>query len=233
MMKRISSLIIVFTVLIACNDRNADKELELEILSEEFISYSGDEYHFFSDEYLAKYVTKYTYKLKNNSGKKYVFNLDRYSEFVNGKGKYFNEKEFLVFISEKGDSAKVFTRLHSAKEYKCFDNYLNFVNTNLKSDVVNSQMLVASKFNNFIINPKETVYFENFVILPLGDEFNTFGVQLFNDKKYFIELSIWSDTTYINQIYNKSELKTFKENNYEFYHGVVNSKNKVPLKLMN
>jgi hypothetical protein len=39
------------------------------------------------------------------------------------------------------------------------------------------------------------VYFENFVILPIGDEFNTFGVQLFNDKKYFVELSIWSDTT--------------------------------------
>ena len=70
MMKTVLNLIIVFLILIACNDRIADKELELEIISKEFISYSGDEYHFFSDEYLTKYVTKYTYKLKNNSSKK-------------------------------------------------------------------------------------------------------------------------------------------------------------------
>jgi hypothetical protein len=231
MMKRIISLAIVFTVLIACNDRKAEKGLELEILSEEFICYSGDEYHFFSDEYQKKYLTKYKYKVTNNSNKKYILNLDASSNYLYKKREYFNYKDVLVFTSEN-DSLEVYSRIRNFIDKDCRKDYYDYIERNLGNRFLNIEMEKPYKINSFLLNHGETKYIENYVILPFGDEFNHNSIKLKSKSNYFVTVKIWSDSTRLKEVFDDSELRTFKENGYEFYHGVVSSKNKVPLKLI-
>lgn len=229
-MKRILSLIIVFTVLIACNDRKAEKGLELEILGEDFICYSGDDYYF-SEEYQKKHLTKYKYKVTNNSNKKYILNLDASSNFLYKKREYFNYKDVLIFTSEN-DSLKVYSRIRNFIDKDCRKDYYDYIERNLGNRFLNIEMEKPYKVNSFTLNPGETKFIENFVILPFGDEFNHNSIKLKSKSNYFVTVKIWSDSTDVKNVFDDSELKTFKENGYEFYHGVVSSKNKVPLKLM-
>jgi len=230
-MKRIISLAIVFTVLIACNDRKAEKGLELEILSEDFICYSGDDYYYFSDEYQKKYLTKYKYKVTNNSNKKYIFNLDASSNFLYRKKEYFNYKDVLVFASEN-DSLEVYSRIRDFIDKDCRKDYYDYIERNLGNRFLNIEKEKPYKVNSFTLNPGETKYIENYVILPFGDEFNHNSIKLKSKSNYFVTVKIWSDSARLKEVFDDSELRTFKENGYEFYHGEVTSKNKVPLKLM-
>lgn len=224
---------IFFIVLLtSCNSDNKNV-IELEILNSEFISYSGNEFHYFSEEYLDNYVSKYRYKITNNSKKKYVFNLDIFSEFVNKRYQYYNNNDILFFLTENKDSADVYSRFNFQKKLNYSDEYLNFINKTLGSRYKNIQKITPFKINNFTLNPGETKYFENFVLLPFGDNFNPNNVKFLNNEKYFVKLIIWSDSSRVEEVYNDSELKSFEENGYEFYHGIISSKNKVLVKQSN
>ena len=54
---------------------------------------------------------------------------------------------------------------------------------------------------------------------------------IFNDK-YFGNLIIYCDTTNLKKINSLVNLKTIKENNYKVFHGIITSKNKVPVKFL-
>ncbi|MGV7106871.1 hypothetical protein [Flavobacterium sp. U410] len=205
--------------------------MKLEILTNEFVCYSGDDYEFFSEEYQKKYITKYKYKVTNNSDHKYVFNLGYGSSFFFKRKEYFNRKDILVFSSEN-DSLEVYSRIISYIDKDCKENYYNYIERNLGERFLNIEKSKLFKVNNFKLNPGETKYIENYVILPFGDDYNHNSVKLKKEKKYFVNVKVWSDSTSVKKYFDDSELKTFKENGYEFYHGVINSKNKVPLKMM-
>lgn len=230
MMKKISLFLLV-VFFYSCKEGNDNDRVELEIINKEFICYSGDDYYFFSEQYQKKYLTKYKYKVTNNSDHKYVFNLSYTSSFLFKRKEYFNTKDVLVF-SSKNDSLEVFGRLPQIIENNCWKNYYDFIERNLGERSLSIEQNEPFKRNCFILSPGETRYIENYVILPYGDDYNSSSIRLKSKNDYNVNVKIWSDSTSIKETFDDSELRTFKENGYEFYHGVINSKNKVPLKMM-
>lgn len=221
------SLLLLIT---SCNINKNKKELVLEILNSEFVSYSGDKFYYFSEEYQNNFVSKYNYKITNTSNNKYVFNLDIFSDFVNKNHEYYNTKDILAFVTEKNDSATVYSRFNFDKKNNYSEKYLDYTSKILGQRYSNAQKLIPFRIHNFTLNPGETKYFQNYVLLPFGDDYNPSNVKFDKNKKYFVKLNIWSDSTRVEEYYDDSELKTFKENGYKFYHGMITSINKVPLK---
>lgn len=221
---------ILFILVGSCKEQSS--EVELEILNNEFVCYSGNNYSYFNEKYEKKALTKYRYKIKNNSSKKYVFNLDVFStNFVAKRKEYFNEKDILIFSSDE-DTLDVVARLTNPKSFEFNKKYLNFLKRNLGNRFLEATELTLVKANNFTINPGESKYFENYVILPSGSDYNPCSIKLKDDNNYYVNIKIWSDSTSVKEYFDDSELRTFKENDYEFFHGTITSKNKVPLKMV-
>lgn len=227
-MRKLLIIFVSFFFFYSC--RKNSEHIELEILNNDFICYSGDKHYFFSEEYQKKYLTIYRYKIKNNSKKKYIFNLDVTSKFLYKEKEYFNGKDILFFNSDS-DSLDVYGRINNSSN-NCKENYFKYIESNLGNRFLNIEKNKLFKVNNFTLNPGEIKYIENYVILPYGDDYNNNSIKLKKGKNYFVNLKIWSDSTDTKNFFNDSELKTFKENGYEFFHGTVISKNKVPLKMV-
>lgn len=205
-----------------------NKDLELEIVTKEIKaidlkSISVNEYYN-NIEIVNKSKTIVNYKLTNNTDKTFFFNLNGYNEKF--------EKKFMrmdrAFI-DITDENKL-----SVKHKSSFPTF----GSKLPKDFEILNQLDYSylyRFNNFIIHPHETLYFEWFLMLPLGNqiELKNSRVNFDPNKKYFAEILLNSDSTNYKRYISRTELQTIKENGYEVYHGTLKSKNKIPIKFVN
>ena len=73
-----------------------------------------------------------------------------------------------------------------------------------------------------------------FIILPFAKLKETINYQVVLDsnKKYFAEILLSSDSTNYKKFISRTDLQTIKANGYEVYHGIIKSKNKIPIKFV-
>ncbi len=89
---------------------------------------------------------------------------------------------------------------------------------------------------NFFIYPNQTLYFEYYVSI---DKYNGESKQSSNvsidyktKQNYYATLSIASDSTNYKNDLPRDILKTIEANHVKVYHGIVESSNKVPIKII-
>ena len=90
-------------------------------------------------------------------------------------------------------------------------------------------------YSNFFIHPNETLYFDYYINLTDTISNENFRVGYANLKKgvnYYAKLSIASDSSNYKNDLPRDILQTIKGNNAKVYHGIIESKNKVPVKVL-
>lgn len=88
--------------------------------------------------------------------------------------------------------------------------------------------------NIIIIPPKATIFFENYLSLPLNfnvDESRFERLILNKNKKYKLALAIVSDVSQVEHLLTNSIKKTIEKNNFKIFDGELIS-NEVPLKII-
>ena len=225
-MKYIIACLIV--IVFSCTKK---EDFELEIINKEIKSIKLESIS--TEEYLKNNLlinqskTIITYKLTNNTSKTYFFSLNRYNEEFNMK--YIRVDRIYINIFNENN-----LNIKHKSSYPTFDS--NPARKLTKEYEILNQLNYPFlfKFNNFIIHPNETLYFEWFVMLPKGNEieFPNNRVDLDSSKKYFAQIMLKSDSTNYKNFISRTELKTIQENGYEVYDGIIKSKNKVPIKFV-
>jgi hypothetical protein len=196
----------------------------------------------FSEESLKDTVNVIRYSIKNNSSKVYYINtLLRGTEFYK-TSVYKNGVNISVFDSTVDKEVKYRDGL---ADYGSFDtkSYYEFIKS--EADSTSKRLGYENTldyYNTFdiedkriFIHPDEELYFEYPIFLKKFDKYdgNRIGtVNLNTDKNYYATLSIASDGLLYAVKLPRDILKTIKVNNAVIYDGVVESKNKVPIKVL-
>jgi len=233
------NFIIVFLVFfISCNHKN-DNPLELEILNESILSSKNkgklqDIYEGMKDSNIvSKSKTIITYKLTNHSNSVYYFNLNPNSNLRN-KIEGISLKNGILCIYQNDSNKEVRIRTHrinlNFNENDCYDKNFKISNLLEYSKDFNSPYIQEQV--NFIIHPHETLFFEWFVNLPYGNEIQNANLELDGNKKYYAEILIFSDSINYKKSVSRTTLKNIKQNNYRVFHGIIKSKNRVPIKFV-
>ncbi|BFM44213.1 hypothetical protein CFS9_28540 [Flavobacterium sp. CFS9] len=165
-----------------------------------------------SDYYFNSYsLSKLTWKIKGLQPSNVFFQiLDK-----NGNHAEYNSKEYLP--TEEFSTCKQINYTMEEKEIK-------ELNYSISPDY---KKLIDK--NNFFLKQGESKYFEILYYFP---ESNYSSVNLDKNKKYFFKMLIYSDSTNFRKILSRPILKTIRENGYKVYHGIIESKNSVPVKVL-
>lgn len=90
------------------------------------------------------------------------------------------------------------------------------------------------KENTIILPANSTLFFENFISLPLNFHPNEIGyeeIKMIYSKNYTVSIALFSDVTSIKHLLTKSMLKTLENNNIEIFDGQLIS-NEIPIILI-
>ena len=205
-MKRLFKLLIV---LLLCSCVNANKKkvpkLEMEIINKELIACRKVNDTIDFDVFKEKSINHLKYKLTNNDSVAYYINVYSASETL----------KYAYFALVDSGAGVVFT---NSKQDTCKTKYGSFSSAYQEYD--------AGKLN-FIIHPKETIYFTNTLYLPVG--FNSQLADVLFDYKdeYSASLFIYNDS--INRYITPKELAKIKSENAKTFRGLIVSKNKIPV----
>lgn len=216
----------IFFLLFLTGCNNDNDNLDLEIISKKlnYIVVEPNEYYNYMTNSikLKKSKTIIVYKLTNNSDKSYYFNLDSYNENLEENAVKIS-RSFVSIIDNSNNKVKVYNSSPTGNTFSQ-NNYKKMILLDY-----HNHSLISN--NNFIIHPKETLYFEWFIILPYGNflEEHNYQVNLDKNQKYFAELLLYSDGVNYKKQISRTDLKTIEENGYEVYNGVIKSKNKIPI----
>lgn len=225
--------ILLSAILTGCNSQETSDGLELEILTKE-VKYKNvamndyPKYIQANDVPIEVARTVITYKLKNNSGKTYYFNLDELNfDRSREKFKYEHIKintAYIDIFDDKGNYQKPRVSLPSLGGFSTEELYKKSLN-------YDDRRVYLDNGKNFIIHPNETLYFEWFVVLPFGHLLKeaNYGVELNPKQNYYAEVLVHSDSLNYKDIISRTDLKTIQENGYEVFNGTIRSKNKIPV----
>ncbi|RXR17340.1 hypothetical protein EQG63_11160 [Flavobacterium amnicola] len=219
-MKKAFFLFLIGFFFISCNNK---EELDLEIINNiVFVSKSKD----------SSRNNIITYKLTNKSNKTYCFLPLENSRLIYKIKCLKLDNSGFVFVNEK-DTIKRDVRFINFSD-SSFQNKL-FEIMDEKSKKLGYKLNGYTKDNidknKFFIHPKETIYFEKLVSLPIPDRFSS-KLMFRIDRKYMMSVFVYSDSTKSKDFLSRPDFKTITENGYEIYHGVIKSKNKVPIKFI-
>ncbi len=239
-MKKIEFLvyfILVLFIVTSCNDKsNYDEDLVLTLLNKEIIC--------FSKSNPKDTVNVISYCLKNNSNQKYLINnliedksLIKYAIYKNGLNVHvFNSRNEELKYEVKRFSNNYpngLTNLTDCYKYM-IDSYID--NEKKLNNNINLKYFGLNKRNNiFFLHPGEIIYFQYSLCLTNFQKFDEVRqgfVNLDLNKNYYSKLTIASDSTNYKNVLSKDILKTIEANNVKVYHGIIESKNSVPIKVL-
>ena len=215
-----------------CSKENTTNDLELSLFNESMICYSKN-----SDKDSINIVR---YCLKNNSNKTYFINNLTEQEELSKTAVYNNGINLRVFNDKNIEIKYEIKRYrHSSLD---MGDCVNFMIENFEANQERLGNKNSSKFfglyernNIFFIHPNETIFFEYTLNLnkpTVIDGVRQGFVSLDSNKKYYAKLSIASDSSNYKNVLPRDILKTIKENNVKVYHGIIESKNRVPIKIL-
>lgn len=233
------NFIIIFLVFFISCKNESNNQLELEILNENIICLKNknslqDIYESMKDSNIvSKSKTIITYKLTNNSNSIYYFNLNPNSNFqdrfegISLKGGFLS-----IYKSDSNELVQIMNHRIDPdfNENDCYNKNLKISNFLGYSKDFNSPYIQEQV--NFIIHPNETLFFEWFVNLPYGNEIQNAHLELDENKKYYAELIMFSDSVNYRKSVPRPTLKAIEKNNYKVFHGLIKSKNRVSIKFI-
>lgn len=218
-----------------CNNKATVLNNDLEIIFE------NDTLFTYSNKSVKDTVNIIRYMIKNNSSNIYYIN-----QLVRGS------KIFKVGVYKNGVNILVFDEKGKEIKYEHRRIYYNNVNTELfynflmrEADSTRTWLGYKSGLDYFeafdlqnkrvFIHPNEELFFEYPIFLKSWKEYdgNRLGfANLSTDKKYFCKISISSDSLNYKNVLPRDVLKTIEVNKVKVYNGLLESKNKVPIKVL-
>lgn len=222
-------------IFIGCSKKEG---LELEILNKSIVSLIPNEKNRFNTDSLQKSKTIITYKLTNNDNVPYYFNMKYF-----GRNEFFEKNEIQLhkanarFYDEEGKLVKVSFGISCFGDKEdckfVYRDNLNNIAKKLNYDFDGFIKEVTDKIN-FIIYPKQSLYLEWYVNLPFAemDSGQLYSLQFEENKKYNMEIVMSSDSTDYKKYISRTDLQTLKHNNIKVFHGIIKSKNKIPVKFI-
>lgn len=226
-------ILLLFLILISCTKK---QDLDLEIISKHInclATKKGDILSLRNQDdkqgINKNAKTIVVYKLTNNSNKSYYFNFNRHNNKLE-KNLFKLNKAYIKFTDENNNDQQI------RNTYVSYDASLNLLTKEVHDYLVSKELNYGfiQENQNFTIRPNESIYFEYFIVLPYGNylEDNANWLEVDSNKKYFAEILLKSDSTNYKKFISRTDLQTIKANGYEVYHGIIKSKNKIPIKFV-
>lgn len=226
-------LIIFLNFFTFCSNK---KGLKLEILNKRLTCYSF--------ESKKDKINIVSYKLTNSSSDIYYIN-----NICNDK------KLLLKSVYKGGQNIRIFNSLNNKEvDYITISPfYLNYPTAedeqysevSVKRMILNSErngynevlpaFYSAGGYNNFFIHPQESIYFDYYINLTdtiRNEDFRIGYANLKRRTSYCGKLSIASDSVNYKNVLPRTILQTIEANNVKVYHGIIESKNSVPIKVL-
>lgn len=200
--------------------KNEDSTFDLEIISNQLVM---------GQKQPAKNILRY--RLTNKGSKIYYFNQFPQSKILGKFHNYIflNNSCFVVKDSKKDTVKMGYGIVDYSVEYSAFlDNQLKPIRE--LGYTKNEEAISLNK--NFLIHPNETLYFEELVYLPNDRDYRFYKYDIIKENS-FVSIFMFSDTTKYKKAISNAMLETIKKNNYTVFHGIITSKNKIPINLVN
>lgn len=226
---------IIVLLLTSCK-KNEDKDsLTLEVLNDTLISYP-----FGSNRDTINIIN---YTIANTSDQIYYFKQgvgdDLLMKKIYKNGMYISIFE-LANNKEVSYSEKLAYEHNIKSSCDSCSTLLQSIRLNndlerLKEQTKSSYYSTKDKRHYFFIHPKEKLYFKQYVNLTDSMRYEDTRMNyahLQKNIRYYAAFSIPSDSSNYKQDLPDDILKTIRVNNVKFYNGILKSKNKVPVKVV-
>ena len=242
-MKKIFYFII--TLLLSCTKKEANKTIELKILSPSIVCNKNLDSMRYSNKDFRKNQnnTVLRFKITNKTNQNYfliIRNVFNTYNGINTKDGANLDLDFLQIVnSDNNDTVKInyacTLPMPNKKQLELFENnnrikiqQFNNLNYFKSLDWINKNELISN--NLLYLKSNEVKYFETFVNLPYSEASNGCSYVELNYKfKYTASLKFMTDTTNIKKYLTWSQLKNIEANNYQFYNGTIVSENALPI----
>ncbi len=234
-MKKIITTICLILTLISCVNIGEKKgNLELEILNDTLVAFP----------YYAKKdtINVLEYSIINNSDFIYYFKQGSGDDFLSKKiyknGIYV--KIFDTTNKEVTYSDKLFFEHQNKSDFDSICNYKRSIKLvketeRLKEDFKMSYYSTKDIRHYFFIHPNERLFFKQYINLTDSlryEDTRMYYAHLKKNIKYSSKFYIPSDSTDFKKQLPNNILKTIETNNVKVYNGVIESKNKVSIKVL-
>jgi hypothetical protein len=230
---KVVMIIIICYLNICCAHK---KGLEIEIVNDKIVSLIVEPEttsKFLTDSLFrkkAKNILKY--KITNHDKRTYYFNLLINSEFLKEINGISINKGFINFFDNNNNVRTYgFVPSNISKSNDDFWKLQNVIANELEYKISGVEKYYYDK-ENFVIHPNETLYFESYIYLPIDGKFQFHNARFHYKTEYNAEIIMFSDSTNYKKKLSRTVLQTIKENGYQVYHGIIKSKNKVPIKFI-
>jgi hypothetical protein len=234
-MKTIITYLFVLTLLSCSKSSQIKNDLELEILNDTLVAFSYD---------LKKDSTNIlSYCIINNSDNIYYFKQGFGNDFLDKKV-YKNGLYLSIFETSSNKEVNYSDKLPFEHQNKSTcDSCNNLIQSTrfikeierLGENDKLSYYMTKDKRHFFFIYPKEKLFFKQYINLTdsMRYEDTRFNyAHLKRNIQYSSKFFIPSDSTDFKKEIPKDILKTIEANKVKVYHGIIESKNKVPVKVI-
>ena len=228
-MRKVFTILVAF-VLLSCQEKQ--NKLQIVTLNKQLFSFS---YNSKKDT-----IIRVCYKVINPTNNKYYVNNIIRDKNLNTKSAYKGGRFLRIFNLRTKNEVTYFTIpfFWNEKEKVCAQESLNNIlidSKRLGYKVPKEYFYSKEGCPNFFIHPNETIYFEYYINLTdtiANENFRGGYADLKKGINYYAKLSIASDSTNYKNDLPRDVLKTIEENNFMVYHGMIESKNKVSVKVL-
>lgn len=231
-------VVVIIYILQGCKDVKEQKApLLMTLLNEELIAYS--------------------YDIKRDTLNVLEYEIMNQSEDIYYINNLFEQKKFFIpSIYKNGINIRIFDDKN--KEVKYDESIFSFgfrdsdsqndsiwlyksailknleVQRNKDEDHFWYYSTINSK-HSFFIHPQEKIFFKMYLNLTdtiAYEDARLNYAKIYNDKKYNARLELVSDSSNYKKVLPNQILKRIKQNKVKVYHGIIQSKNNIPVKVL-
>jgi hypothetical protein len=223
-------------IIISCSSKNEKRDdLELEVLNDTLVAFPYDQ--------SKDTVNVINYSIKNNSDRTYYFKQGFGGDLLLKK---VYKNGIYIILNEVGSNKEVsYTEKLPFEHYNrsVCDSCYNFIQSKrlikdterLKEDGKLSYYGTKDKRHFFLIHPKEKLFFKQYVNLTDSMRYEDTRMNyahLKRNMEYYSKFFIPGDSVKYKEDLPEDILQTIKVNNVKVYHGILESKNTVPVKVI-
>ncbi|MQP53283.1 MULTISPECIES: hypothetical protein [unclassified Flavobacterium] len=228
---KIKKLILFLSLIFISCTNEKKNDLEIEILNNNLYSFSKD-----SDKDSVNIIR---FSIKNNSNQIYYVNGSKYGGYkIDGINKA--GINMRVFDSKNKELKYHFQKQPQSKSNECILTFINDYNQfkNKYLGYKSNQFNFFEKNNiekNFFIYPKQEIFFEYSLTLNksiYNDDDRVKYVTLDKNTQYYSKIQLYSDSTNYKKQTPWDILQTIRINKVKVYHGIIESKVKIPIKIV-
>jgi hypothetical protein len=223
-------------ILISCVNKKENKgDLELEILNDTLMAFPFD--------VKKDTINVLNYSIQNNSNCIYYFKQGDGNDLL---AKKIYKNGIFVSICDTTNKEVLYSdKLPFEHQNKSnYDSYCNFLQSirlvkdveRLKESVKGGYYQTKGKRHYFFIHPGEKIFFKQYINLTDSMRYEDTRINyahLKKDVKYYSNFYIPSDSIAYKEGLPKDILKTIEVNKVKVYHGIIESINRVPVKVIN